>query len=96
MSLIRGVNALINAQLVKAGIRRVSKFLQATATVEKRESLSGQLDIDEDLLETLWDRANMYRIRGLGPTFSYSRFISSTSRRLVPCFPSMTLRAYKI
>lgn len=70
MAELHGVTAEVAEKLRKAGLLSSDKLLDAIAQPEARKALAKKLDIDpRDLLE-LGNRADLGRIKGIGPVYS--------------------------
>lgn len=67
---IEGIGEKFAEKLRAAGIRTTEALLQKAATAQGRKELAAQTGIDESKLLEWVNRADLYRIRGIGSEYS--------------------------
>lgn len=67
---IEGIGPVYGEKLKAAGITTVDKLLEKCAAKSGRVALAKETDIDEKLILTWTNHADLFRIPGIGPQFS--------------------------
>ncbi|MDW8270142.1 MAG: DUF4332 domain-containing protein [Anaerolineae bacterium] len=70
MSELQGIGPEVVAALKGAGLDESAKLLAAVAQPEARRALAQRLNIPENVLLELGNRADLGRIKGIGPVYS--------------------------
>lgn len=67
---IEGIGEVYAEKLKAAGISSVEKLLEAGSTPKGREDLAKQTGISKDLILKWINRADLYRVKGIGSEYS--------------------------
>lgn len=67
---IEGIGEVYAEKLKAAGISSVEKLLEAGSTPKGREDLAKQTGISKDLILKWVNRADLYRVKGIGSEYS--------------------------
>lgn len=70
ISSVEGIGEKFTVKLKEAGIRSVNTLLEKGATRKGRKALADQTGIDESKLLEWVNRADLYRIKGIGEEYS--------------------------
>jgi predicted flap endonuclease-1-like 5' DNA nuclease len=67
---IEGIGAAFEAKLKEAGVASVEKLLESGATPKGRKDLAEKTGISGDLILKWVNRADLYRLKGIGQEYS--------------------------
>ena len=67
---IEGIGPAYAAKLAKAGVRSVEGLLKAGASAKGRKEISAASGVDQTLILAWVNRADLYRIKGVGAQYS--------------------------
>jgi predicted flap endonuclease-1-like 5' DNA nuclease len=67
---IEGIGPVLEEKLKSAGINSVEKLLEVGATKSGRKKLADETSIDESKILNWVNKADLYRIKGIGTQFS--------------------------
>ena len=67
---IEGIGGVYAAKLQEVGIKTTEQFLERAATRKGRKELAETLDISEKLILKWANRADLFRIKGIGEEYS--------------------------
>lgn len=67
---IEGIGEVYAEKLKAAGISSVEKLLEAGSTPKGREDLAKQTGVSKDLILKWVNRADLYRVKGIGSEYS--------------------------
>jgi len=67
---IEGIGEVYGAKLKELGIKTTEDLLKATADAKGRKELAAKLDVSEKLVLNWANRADLFRVKGIGEEYS--------------------------